>query len=122
LVIKAQSGFFTVRTDDGRLVVCQIPGRLKQEKQDTDIVAAGDRVVITINQDGTGLVESVAERKKVISRARPAAEKRSILSDPEQVLVANPDQVVLKKAGSLPGRERNERAAGGYLCQQDRPG
>jgi ribosome biogenesis GTPase len=84
-----------VRTDDGRLVVCQIPGRLKQEKHDTAIVAAGDRVIITINPDGTGLVESVAERTRVISRARPVPEKRSILSDQEQVLVANPDQVVL---------------------------
>ncbi|HSG15265.1 MAG TPA: ribosome small subunit-dependent GTPase A [Anaerolineae bacterium] len=93
--MKAQSGFFTVRTDDGRLVVCQIPGRLKQEKHDTAIVAAGDRVIITINPDGTGLVESVAERTRVISRARPVPEKRSILSDQEQVLVANPDQVVL---------------------------
>ena len=94
-MIKAQSGFFTVRIDDGRLVVCQIPGRLKQEKQDTDIVAAGDQVAITINQDGTGLIESVAERKRVISRARPAPEKRRIVSDQEQVLVANPDHVVL---------------------------
>ena len=95
LVVKAQSGFFTVRTDDGRLVVCQIPGRLKQEKQDTAIVAAGDRVTISINPDNTGLIELVAERESVLSRARPAAEKRSILSDQEQVLVANPDQVVL---------------------------
>ncbi|UCG26502.1 MAG: ribosome small subunit-dependent GTPase A [Chloroflexota bacterium] len=95
LVIKAQSGFFTVKTDDGRLVVCQIPGRLKQEKQDTDIVAAGDRVEITVNPDGTGLVDSVAERTSVISRARSVPDKRSILSDQEQVLVANPDQVVL---------------------------
>jgi len=94
-VIKAQSGFFTVRTTDGRQIVCQIPGRLKQEKQDTALVAAGDRVTITINPDGTGLIQSVAERKAVLSRARPAPEKRSILSDQEQVLVANPDQVIL---------------------------
>ena len=84
-----------MRTDDGRLVVCQIPGRLKQEKQDTAIVAAGDRVAITVNPDGGGLVESVVDRTRVISRARPAPDKRSILSDQEQVLVANPDQVVL---------------------------
>lgn len=95
LVVKAQSGFFTVVTEDGRRVVCQIPGRLKKEKQDTNLVAAGDRVEISINEDGTGLIESVEERKRVLSRARPAPEKRSILSDQEQVLVANPDQVVL---------------------------
>lgn len=95
LVIKAQSGFFTVKTSDDRLVVCQIPGRLKQEKQDTALVAAGDRVTISINADGSGLIESIAERTSVLSRARPAPDKRSILSDQEQVLVANPDQVIL---------------------------
>lgn len=95
LVVKAQSGFFTVETEDGRNIICQIPGRLKKEKQDTDLVAAGDRVKISINKDGSGVIESVEERKRVLSRARPAPDKRSILSDQEQVLVANPDQVVL---------------------------
>ena len=95
LVVKAQSGFFTVKVDDGRLVVCQIPGRLKQEKQDTALVAAGDRVTISINLDGSGMIETVSERTRVLSRARPAPDKRSILSDHEQVLVANLDQVIL---------------------------
>jgi ribosome biogenesis GTPase len=95
LVIKAQSGFFTVKTDDGRQVVSQIPGRLKKERQDTNLVAAGDRVEISINQDGSGVIESVEERRRVLSRARPAPEKRRILSDQEQVLVANLDQVVM---------------------------
>lgn len=95
LVIKAQSGFFTVKTTDNRQVVCQIPGRLKQERQDTALVAAGDQVTISVNSDGSGLIESVAERRSVLSRARPVADKRRVLSDQEQVLVANPDQVVL---------------------------
>lgn len=95
LVVKAQSGFFTVETEAGRRIICQIPGRLKKEWQDTDLVAAGDRVKISINKDGSGVIESVEERKRVLSRTRPAPEKRSILSDQEQVLVANPDQVVL---------------------------
>ncbi len=95
LVVKAQSGFFTVETDDGRRIVSQIPGRMKKEKQDTALVAAGDRVTIRIHKGGSGMIESVADRKKVLSRARPSPEKRSILSDQEQVLLANPDQVVL---------------------------
>ena len=82
-------------TEDGRSIVSQIPGRLKKERQATDLVAAGDKVSITINSDGSGLIESVAERERVLSRARPAPEKRNVLTDQEQVLVANPDQVVL---------------------------
>ncbi len=97
MVVKAQSGFFTVETVDGRLIVCQIPGRLKKQKLDTDLVAAGDQVTISLNPDGTGLIETVADRERVLSRARPASTpgKRSILTEQEQVLVANPDQVVL---------------------------
>ena len=75
--------------------VCQIPGRLKKERQESDLVAIGDRVTISVLPDGTGLIESVAERESVLSRARPSAhERRAILRDREQVLVATPDQVV----------------------------
>lgn len=72
----------------------QIRGRLKQKRKDTDLVAIGDRVTISINPDGTGLIEEVEEREQVLSRARPAPSARQMLTDQEQVLVANPDQVV----------------------------
>ena len=96
LVIKAQSGFFTVQPDSGgEPVVSQIRGRLKQERQRTDIVAVGDRVTITLTLDGTGLIQSVEERKSSLSRTRTiAADQRSLQTDREQVLVANPDQVI----------------------------
>lgn len=93
-MVKAQSGFFTVETTDGERFICQIPGRLKKEKQDTDLVAVGDSVTCTVDPDGRGVIESVAERTRVLSRARPAPDKRSILSDQEQVWVANLDQVL----------------------------
>jgi ribosome biogenesis GTPase len=94
LVIKSQSGFFVVAAD-GQEIVSQIPGRLKKEWQDTDLVATGDWVTVSLNADGTGTIESVAERRRVLSRARPSAEQRNILTDQEQVWVANPDQVVI---------------------------
>jgi len=68
---------------------------MKQERKDTDLVAIGDWVTISVASDGTGLIESVAERESVLSRARPSPyERRKVLEDQEQVLVANPDQVV----------------------------
>lgn len=83
-----------METTEGKYV-CQIRGRLKQERQDTDLVAIGDRVTISLADDETGHIESVAERERVLSRARPSAhERRKVLEDQEQVLVANPDQVV----------------------------
>ncbi len=84
-----------METEDGRRVVCQIPGRLKKKKRDTVLVAAGDRVTFQVNDDGSGIILKVDERQRVLSRARPAAEKRNIQTDQEQVLLANPDQIVL---------------------------
>ena len=94
-VIKGLSGFFTVDSDQGQ-IVAQVPGRLKKERKDTDIVAVGDWVTVYVNEDDTGTIEEVAERESVLSRTRPGAhDTRRISADREQVLVANPDQVVL---------------------------
>lgn len=94
IVIKAISGFFTVDTGEGE-IVAQLPGRLKHAWQRTTIVAVGDRVNLSINEDGTGTIEAVAERHSVLSRTRPGGhDVRRQLEDQEQVLVANPDQVV----------------------------
>lgn len=92
-VIKALSGFFTVETEQGP-IISQIPGRLKKEWRETDIVALGDWVTISLTEENTGIIESVAERHSALSRSRVQAEQRRLASDREQVLVANPDQVV----------------------------
>ncbi|MFQ5421333.1 MAG: ribosome small subunit-dependent GTPase A [Anaerolineae bacterium] len=94
IVIKAISGFYTVQTAQGQ-IVAQIPGRLKQEWQRTTLVAVGDHVTLSLLSDGTGQIESVAERRTALSRTRTRAEdNRQVSRDQEQVLVANPDQVV----------------------------
>ena len=59
LVIKAQSGFFTVHTDEGDLT-CRVRGRLKEEWRDTDLVAVGDRVMIS-RVEGGGMIEGMIE-------------------------------------------------------------
>ncbi len=46
LIVRAQSGFFTVETGEGA-VVCQLRGKLKQGRHDGDLAAVGDRVQIT---------------------------------------------------------------------------
>jgi ribosome biogenesis GTPase len=94
-VTKALSGFFTVDTSEGA-IIAQLPGRMKKERLDTDIATVGDWVTISLNADGTGNIESVAERHSVLSRSRPSAYNvRRLVVDREQVLVANPDQIVL---------------------------
>lgn len=101
LIIKAQSGFFTVHTGDGDFV-CRVRGRLKQERLDTDLVAVGDRVCISLAEDGSGMIEEIAERERALARLAPIArgrgsrrwDKSGYLSEREQVIVANPDQAV----------------------------
>lgn len=88
LIIKAQSGFFTVETGAG-LVVCQLRGKLKQGRAMGDIAALGDRVEITILDDGSGVVENVEERKQALVRLDPRPQGQY-----QQVLLANADQAV----------------------------
>jgi ribosome biogenesis GTPase len=69
---------------------------MKKERLDTDIATVGDWVTISLNPDGTGNIEAVAERHSVLSRSRPSAYNvRRLAVDREQVLVANPDQIVM---------------------------
>ena len=88
LIIKAQSGFFTVETGQG-FIVCQLRGKLKKGKAKGDIAAIGDRVRIKVFPDGTGVIEEVEKRKRAIVRLDPRPQ-----GDYQQILLANPDQAV----------------------------
>ena len=109
LIIKAQSGFFTVHTGEEDFV-CQVRGRLKQERLDTDLVAVGDRVSISLAKDGSGMIEEIAERERALTRLAPIArgrgsrrwDKSGYLSEREQVIVANLDQAVFVFACAEP--------------------
>lgn len=91
LVIKAQSGFFTVETPQGP-IVCRLRGILLQEQLETDPCAVGDHVTLTVLDDGSGIIESVAERQRALSRNRPPGGRDNEGTDREHVILANPDQ------------------------------
>ena len=96
LIIKAQSGFFTVETGQG-FIVCQLRGKLKQGRATGDIAAIGDRVRITLLTDGSGAIEEVEERKQAIIRLDPRPQ-----GEYQQVLLANADQAVFVFACAHP--------------------
>jgi ribosome biogenesis GTPase len=96
LIIKAQSGFFTVETGQGT-VVCQLRGRLKQGRHTGDLAAVGDRVRITVLTDGSGAIEEIEERKQALVRLDPRP--RGIY---QQILLANLDQAVFVFACANP--------------------
>lgn len=110
LVIKQQSGFFTVETAQG-LFVCQLRGRLKEEAnrrirkeedEPGDLCTIGDRVTITPGPDGSGVIERVHPRDRVLSRADHAGGRSAELQGRQQVLIANADQAVFILAAAEP--------------------
>jgi ribosome biogenesis GTPase len=96
LIIKAQSGFFTVETGEG-LVICRLRGKLKQGRAIGDIAALGDYVQIELLADGSGAIENVEERKQAIVRLDPRPQGIY-----QQVLLANADQAVFVFACANP--------------------
>ena len=96
LIIKAQSGFFTAETGEG-LIVCQLRGKLKQGRAIGDIAALGDYVHLTVLADGSGVIETVEERKQAIVRLDPRPQGVY-----QQVLLANADQAVFVFACANP--------------------
>ena len=87
LIVKAQSGIFDVKTEEG-IIPSKLRGRLMKERMKSDAAALGDRVQISKQPEGLATIEVVEERVRVLSRKAPGR------SEIEQVLVANPDQAV----------------------------
>jgi len=121
LIVKAQSGFYTVRTDSGDYT-CQLRGRLKKKRVATDIAAVGDRVNITVQLDGSGAIEEVLPRVRVLSRSAPSSGGRRSFArgETEQVIVANPDQAVFIFACAEPAPHL--RMLDRYLVAAERAG
>ena len=94
LIVRAQSGFFEIETDHGR-VISQLRGKLKRGRRLGDAAALGDRVTLHVLEDGTGSIQQVLPRKSVLSRKAPGRER-------EQVIVANPDQAMFVFSGAEP--------------------
>lgn len=92
IVVKASSGFYTVHDADGREQVCQMIGRLKQQRLDTDLIAVGDHVRVEMRDDTPQIVDVLPRRSK-LSRRAPDPHTGRKSSTREQVIVANPDQV-----------------------------
>ena len=109
MVIRAQSGFYTLITPEGERVVARLRGRLKKERRDSTLVAVGDQVLWR-ETEGGNLIEEVLPRKRALSRLKPLPsgrgtrrwDRRGYLREREQVIIANPDQVVFVQACAQP--------------------
>lgn len=90
LVIKNTGSWYLVRTDDGRDIECKVKGnfRLKGIKS-TNPISVGDKVAISINNEGTAFITKLKDRANYIIR------KSSNLSKQSHIIAANIDQCLL---------------------------
>jgi ribosome biogenesis GTPase len=100
LVLRSQSGFYQVLCDQ-EVITCKIRGKLKRGPQVADLVAIGDRVHIRKHGKDEGVIESIEPREKVFSRTDPRPQGLY-----EQVLLANPDQLLIVFACAQPEPHR----------------
>jgi ribosome biogenesis GTPase len=85
-----------VLTDEG-LLVCKLRGRLKQGGKEGDLAAIGDNVLVSPLAGNEGLIEFIEPRQRMISRLAPTPR-----GEYEQIIIANPDQIVLVFACAEP--------------------
>jgi ribosome biogenesis GTPase len=88
--VTRSHGLWHEVTPDDRdaVVIATVRGQLKRRRRTTDIVAVGDRVWLTPLPDGEAVIEYVAPRTRTLGRT--ARHTRDV----EQVILANPDQVM----------------------------
>lgn len=93
LVIRTHGGHYYVRADEA-IIDCTLRGRLKKERIPSDLVVIGDRVLWRLTDPGLGIIEEVLPRKSVLSR-RPPPPRPGKVAEREQVIIANPGQVLI---------------------------
>ncbi|CAN5557585.1 ribosome small subunit-dependent GTPase A [soil metagenome] len=100
IVTRARGHHYDVQTDtagDNRIRVCEVRGRLLQERTKDTLVAVGDRVGVLPNGEIKGSIDRVEPRHSVLSRQRPGMD-----SPAEDVILANPDQALVVFAAAQP--------------------
>ena len=108
LIVKEQSGFYWVEAEDSATYMCELRGRLKEEAKASDIAAIGDRALISLRRDAgadvmMGLIEELAPRKSVLSRAVRTTGKRGAgQAEREQVVIANADRALFVFSAAQP--------------------
>lgn len=97
VIVRGHGLYYDIAVDgfDGEILRCTLRGMLKRERRRTDPAAVGDRVRATMTTPETpatdppeGVIEEIMPRVRALSRLARGTQ------DVEQVIVANPDQLV----------------------------
>lgn len=99
-VIQSTGKWYKVAVS-GEVVDCRIPGKFRlRDTGDTNPIAVGDQVDITVGDDGKGMIEVIHDRKNYIPR------KATRSGRDEQVLVANIDRAWVVQSIKMPVLKR----------------
>lgn len=97
VVLQGTGGVWHVRAESGETHEASLRGRLKQEREESQKLAVGDRVVIEIDQRGA--VWTIAE---ILPRHSQLARRAPGEGQGERIVAANVDQVVVVFAAAKP--------------------
>ncbi|MEW5924315.1 MAG: ribosome small subunit-dependent GTPase A [Candidatus Zixiibacteriota bacterium] len=86
IVVRGHGKAFIVRSEH-KDIPCEIRGKVKYDTDSTTPVAVGDEVCISINPDGTGMIESVEKRRSMFFRPAKGLDSK------KQVIAANIDRL-----------------------------
>lgn len=86
LVIKNTGSWYLVRDGNGTDTECKIKGSFRlRDIKSTNPIAVGDRVEISLNEDGSGVITEIMDRQNYIIR------RSSNLSKQSHIIAANLD-------------------------------
>lgn len=86
---------------NGEVIDCRIPGRFRLlDIGDTNPIAVGDQVDLTVGDDGKGMIDEIHQRKNYIPR------KATRSGRDEQILVSNIDRAWVVQSIKMPTVKR----------------
>lgn len=96
-VVEIATGLYTVDTSRGRYVCTLRKSLLVEHSGYSNMLAVGDRVMISHNGHKQGMVDEILPRRSALSRPDPMNVYK------QQVIVANVDQLLIVAAWRNPG-------------------
>lgn len=90
LVIRSTGSWYEVRQEGGAVIKCRIQGKFRiRDIKSTNPIAVGDWVDFDLQQDDTGVIKDIHDRKNYIIRKSVNLSKRS------HIIASNVDQAIL---------------------------
>ncbi len=103
IVTEARGGMYLVEEGTGRRCLCASFRGTRTENPETNLVAVGDRVSVTVTaggEDAEGVITLVLKRRSALERKRDVRRNRS--KEKIQVIAANIDQLAIVVSAAEP--------------------